>query len=73
MHFPRLQTPALFVHGSRDGFGSIPELEEARKLIPAYTELLAIPGAGHELLTKQNRANLPQLCAERFLSFAERD
>ena len=39
-HFPRLETPALFVHGSRDGFGSLAELDEARKLIPARTELL---------------------------------
>jgi hypothetical protein len=68
-HFPRLETPALFVHGSRDGFGSLPELEEARKLIPARTGLLPIPSAGHELMTKQNRESLPQLCVERFLAF----
>lgn len=70
-HFPDLQTPALFVHGSRDEFGSIPELEEARNLIPAPTELLAIPSAGHELLTKQNRETLPLLCVERFLAFTQ--
>jgi hypothetical protein len=68
-HFPRLETPALFVHGSRDGFGSLAELEEARKLIPARTELLPIPSAGHELMTKQNREDLPRLCVERFLAF----
>lgn len=70
-HFPRLQTPALFVHGSRDGFGSLAELEAARTLIPARTELLEIPSAGHELLTKQNRDTLPHLCVERFLAFAD--
>jgi uncharacterized protein len=68
-HFPSLETPALFVHGSRDGFGSLAELEEARKLIPARTELLPIPSAGHELMTKQNREHLPRLCVERFLAF----
>ncbi|HEX6770532.1 MAG TPA: alpha/beta fold hydrolase [Acidobacteriaceae bacterium] len=68
-HFPRLETSALFVHGSRDGFGSTAELEEARKLIPGRTDLLAIPSAGHELLTKQNRETLPRLCVERFLAF----
>lgn len=68
-HFPRLETAALFVHGSRDGFGSIDELEEARKRIPARTELLAVPSAGHELLTKKNRETLPRLCVERFLAF----
>jgi hypothetical protein len=70
-HFPRLETPVLFVHGSRDGFGAIAELEEARKLIPAKTELLPIPSAGHELMTKQNRDELPRLCVERFLAFMD--
>jgi predicted alpha/beta-hydrolase family hydrolase len=41
-HFPRLQTPALFVSGTCDGFGSIDELESALKLIPARTELLPV-------------------------------
>jgi predicted alpha/beta-hydrolase family hydrolase len=68
-HFPRLQTPALFVHGVRDGFGSIDELSAALALIPARTELLPIPSAGHELLTKQNRDNLPQKIAEAFRAF----
>src|SRR6202012_1813162 len=47
-HFPSLQTPALFVHGARDGFGTIAELQSALSLIPARTELLPIAGAGHE-------------------------
>jgi predicted alpha/beta-hydrolase family hydrolase len=47
--FPRLQTPALFVHGTRDGFGSLEELREAIALIPARTDLLAVEGAGHDL------------------------
>lgn len=69
-HFPRLQTPAMFVHGSRDGFGSIAELEEAQKLIPAHTELFEVAGAGHELMTKQNREALPRHCVEQFRGFA---
>ena len=44
-HFPKLQTPALFVHGSRDPFGSPKEMQEALKLIPARTELV-IRGRG---------------------------
>jgi predicted alpha/beta-hydrolase family hydrolase len=50
-HFPNLRTPALFVHGARDPFGSENEMEKARKLIPARTQLLAIDGAGHDLKT----------------------
>jgi len=55
-HFPRLQTKALFVHGTRDPFGSIGEMEAALQLIPAPTRLLAIEGAGHELLPKAKAA-----------------
>jgi uncharacterized protein len=48
-HFPRLQTPVLFVHGSRDPFGSLEELQQAIALIPVETRILEIEGAGHEL------------------------
>ncbi len=71
-HFPRLQVPALFVHGTRDGFGSIDEMTEALKLIPARNELLPVTSAGHELLTKQNRDQLPNLVVEAFRSFASK-
>jgi hypothetical protein len=70
-HFPHLSTPALFVHGSRDPFGSIEELTAALKLIPAQTELLPIQSAGHELLTKQNRDDLPKHIVEAFQLFAQ--
>jgi uncharacterized protein len=69
-HFPALQTPALFVHGTRDGFGSLAEMEAALKLIPARTELFSIPDSGHELMTSKNRAELPQRVVQKFLSFA---
>ena len=67
-HFPYLQVPALFVHGMRDGFGTIAEMESALNLIPARTDLLPIPGAGHELLTKTNRDALLEEVVARFLS-----
>jgi len=47
--FPELQSPALFVHGTADPFGSLPELRQAIASIPARTELLAVEGAGHDL------------------------
>jgi hypothetical protein len=68
-HFPRLQIPALFIHGTRDGFGSIDEMTAALDLIPAATELLPVTSAGHELLTKQNRDQLPKIVVEAFRSF----
>ena len=69
-HFPDLKTPALFVHGTRDGFGSIDELTVALKLIPARTELLPISGAGHELMTKKNRDEVANLIVEASRSSA---
>jgi hypothetical protein len=69
-HFPNLRTPALFVHGARDGFATLDELTAALKLIPARTQLLPIEAAGHELLTPRNRATLPQQIASTFSSFA---
>jgi len=48
-HLPKLQTPTLFVHGSRDPFGSLDELRGAIPLIPAPVKLLEIEGAGHDL------------------------
>lgn len=48
-HFPNLRTECLFVHGTRDPFGSAAELENALKLIPARKELLKLEGAGHDL------------------------
>jgi hypothetical protein len=48
-HFPALRTPTLFVHGSRDPFGSLGELQRAMRLIPARTMLVSVEGAGHDL------------------------
>ena len=55
-YFPQLQTPALFVHGTDDPFGSIAELTEAVKAIPAHVELLPIERSGHDLLRAAPRA-----------------
>jgi len=38
-HFATLETPALFVSGVRDGFGSIEEMEAALRLIPARPDM----------------------------------
>ena len=70
-HFPALQTGALFVSGERDGFGSKAEMEAALKLIPARTELMMVPTAGHELMTPRNRAELPERVVQAFLKFAK--
>lgn len=48
-HFPQLRTPAVFVHGTRDPFGSIEEMRQALALIPVPPKLITIGGAGHDL------------------------
>jgi predicted alpha/beta-hydrolase family hydrolase len=48
-HFPNLHTPSLFVHGTRDPFGSVEEMTEALRVISAKTDLIAVEGAGHDL------------------------
>ncbi|HEY7338374.1 MAG TPA: alpha/beta family hydrolase [Bryobacteraceae bacterium] len=48
-HFPSLRTTALFVHGMRDPFGTIEELQAALPLIPARTTLIPVKSAGHSL------------------------
>jgi uncharacterized protein len=65
-HFPSLRTPALFVHGTRDGFGTIEDLTVAIKLIPARTEVVPVESAGHELMNARNRDKLPKMIIGAF-------
>jgi predicted alpha/beta-hydrolase family hydrolase len=55
-HFPRLQVPCIFVHGTADPFGSPDELRAALALIAAPTQALVVEGAGHNL--KRGRFDL---------------
>jgi uncharacterized protein len=67
-HLPKLQTPALFVHGTRDPFGSPEEMGSALSLIPAKTRLVRIEGAGHDLGFK-GKAKQEDLTAEVLREF----
>ena len=49
-HFPDIRTPALFVHGTKDPFGSMEEMQSAVAAIPSRTAIAFVPGAGHDLL-----------------------
>ena len=69
-HLPNVKAPTLFVSGTKDPFGTIPEIDSARRLIPALTDLLPVDGGGHSLLTKANKAELPVVIVsalQRFL------
>jgi uncharacterized protein len=68
-HLPDLRTPTLFVHGTRDSFGSIEELQQAMKMIPAKTKLLTVEGAGHDLGFK-GKAKQEGLSSQILVEFA---
>jgi uncharacterized protein len=72
-HLPKIQVPTLFVHGTRDPFGSIEEIEAARKLIPAKTLLLTVGGAGHDLgfKGKSRREDLGGMVLSEFEALCE--
>jgi predicted alpha/beta-hydrolase family hydrolase len=68
-HLPDLHTPALFVSGTRDDFGTPAELEAALALIPARTRLVQITGGTHSLLNKKNANELPTQIVGAWLEF----
>lgn len=69
-HFPALRADALFVQGTRDPFGSIEEIEQALKLIPARTSLMKVEGVGHDLGRATGGAkSLPGTIVDAFLAF----
>jgi len=70
-HLPKLQTPALFVEGTRDPFGAPEEIESALSLIPAKTRLRLVEGAGHDLGFKGSarKEELPAFVLADFQQF----
>lgn len=68
-HFPEVHTKSLFIHGARDGFATREEMQSALRLMGAETRLVTIEGAGHELMTKKNRAQLTAEVSEKFQSW----
>jgi len=61
-HFPELRSRSLFVHGTRDPFGTVPEMEASLSLIPAQYRLVPVERAGHEL-------KAPEIIVSAFLEF----
>jgi predicted alpha/beta-hydrolase family hydrolase len=59
------------VHGTRDPFGSIDEIEAALRLIPAETKLVSVEGAGHDLGIKGKAKQLTELPVRILASFQE--
>jgi hypothetical protein len=68
-HLPKLSKPAFFVHGTRDPFGTVPEMKSALELIPAPHALLEVEGAGHDLLARKTLGELAARVVSEFCSF----
>ncbi|MBI2215778.1 MAG: alpha/beta fold hydrolase [Candidatus Rokubacteria bacterium] len=71
-HFPALATPALFVHGTRDPFGSLEAVTTATQRIPARVDVLAAGGAGHDLARGRALTALATRVVEQFNAFVSR-
>src|SRR5271157_1719072 len=69
-HLHSLRAPSLFVHGTRDPFGSVEEMTKALQIIHAKTELMKVEGAGHDLGFK-GKAQRLELFATIFAKFEE--
>jgi uncharacterized protein len=63
-HFPKLAKPAFFVHGTRDPFGSISEMNVALELISGPHMLMKMDGAGHDLHSKDTSENYSRIVGE---------
>jgi predicted alpha/beta-hydrolase family hydrolase len=59
-HFDALRTPVLFLHGTRDPFGTTAEMEAALAAIPARHHLFTLEKTGHEW----NAATAPVILRE---------
>lgn len=70
-HFLNLHVPTLFIHGMKDPFGSVEEIQAARKLIPAKTEFVAVEGAGHDLGYSKKGVRAPGLPSTILASFTQ--
>ncbi len=72
-HFPQLRTPSLFVHGSRDPFGSLEEMQAATALIAAPVRLFPVEGGSHDLIGRRKTAGeLPAMIVNEFRRFTGR-
>jgi predicted alpha/beta-hydrolase family hydrolase len=55
-HLPDLRVPCVFVHGTRDPFGTPEEMRAALELVPTPTRLVLVEGTGHDLAPDKSAA-----------------
>jgi predicted alpha/beta-hydrolase family hydrolase len=59
----------MFVHASKDPFGTPDELRSALDAIQAPTRVVLVENARHELLTDNNTDTLPGVVVSEFRGF----
>ena len=76
-HFGELRTPSLFVHGSKDPFGTLEEMRVALKRISGHNRLLEIENGSHGLVRGKTEALYQEAASQivkefmKFFQFAK--
>ncbi len=65
-HLPQIRVPILFVHGTKDPFGSTAEMNAATQLLHAPYRMVVVEGAGHDLGGKKACGTVPEKILEGF-------
>jgi len=65
-HLITLRTPTVFVHGTRDPFGLVRDIDEARSIMPGPTRLVTVANAGHDLGARADSSFAATAVAELF-------
>jgi uncharacterized protein len=68
-HWPKLQTPSFFLHGSKDPFGSENEMNDALSSVPGKHKLVVLEKAGHDL--KGGKWDIGKLLVQPFQKFMD--
>ena len=63
-HLITLRVPTVFVHGTRDPFGRLDEIDEVLRLMPAPTRLVPVRDTGHDLGARKDGAFATAAVAE---------
>lgn len=66
-HLPSLRIPCLFVHGSKDMFGTIEEMKTNLAVIPAPVRIQEMEGAGHDLVKSRKYEAAAETIVSAFL------
>ena len=70
-HLPKIKVPMLFVQGSRDTFGTKPEIQAIIKKLKLPAELYSIEGGDHSFKTPKSAGPQEQIYTDAMNKIAE--